>query len=111
MVEKGLNTHVSGVKADIILSTTLPITPIIPGDCFERGAFSERPSAAALKVCSQVFLRGAKWAIIPCNHSDGFPEAEEFSLDPKEQHLNMYFCMIWKVYLQLTSPLFWLGTS
>ncbi|TNN42396.1 hypothetical protein EYF80_047436 [Liparis tanakae] len=50
MVGKGLNTHVSDVKADIILSTTLPITPIIIGDCFERGTSSERPSAATLKI-------------------------------------------------------------
>lgn len=57
---RGLNTHISGVKADIILCTALLITSIILRDCFEGyewGTFSERPSAAALEVCSQVFMR------------------------------------------------------
>ncbi len=57
---RGLNTHISGVKADIILCTSLLLTSIILRDCFEGcewGTFSERPSAAALEVCSQVFMR------------------------------------------------------
>lgn len=51
---------------------------------------SEEPSAAALKVWSQVFMRCEENRFSP-QPSAAFPEAEEFSLNPKEKYLYMRF--------------------
>lgn len=41
--------------------------------------------------CGHRFLWGVKRTVIPPNPSAAFPEAEEFSLNPKEKYLYMWF--------------------
>lgn len=71
-----------------------------------RGPFGERPSAAALEVCSQVFFYEVQSELLfPPTLRASFPEGEEFSLNPEEKYLYVGFYDLKSVHAIDLSPL------